>query len=122
MGNDHPASDRSQPAPDTVDDTFHVLRDRERRYALYFLLEHETASLETIADVVTGWTLASESGTAGRAAREEVHLNLIHRHVPMMVDAGVVAYDGETDTLSLDPCPATTRSFVQRACLDELRS
>lgn len=122
MGNDHPASDHSQPVPDTVDDAFLVLRDRDRRYALYFLLEHETASVETIADIVTGWARASESGTAGKAAREEVYLNLVHRHVPMMVDAGVVAYDEEAESLSLAPCPEATRSFVRRASLDELRS
>ncbi|MFC4437150.1 hypothetical protein ACFO3C_05525 [Halostagnicola sp. GCM10023398] len=56
MNNNRSASDRSYTDRDVIDDAFSVLRNRNRRYALYFLLEHETASLEEVADVVTGWT------------------------------------------------------------------
>ncbi|MFC4437151.1 hypothetical protein ACFO3C_05530 [Halostagnicola sp. GCM10023398] len=58
----------------------------------------------------------------GRETRDRVHLNLRHRHVPVMVEADVVRYDEVTDTLSLAPCPPATRSFVRLACLTETSS
>ncbi|WP_306057349.1 DUF7344 domain-containing protein [Natronococcus wangiae] len=122
MDDKRSAPDRSRADRDTIDDAFSVLRDQDRRYALYFLLEHETASLEEIADVVTGWTRASEYGMAGRNTRDRVHADLLHRHVPAMVAADVVGYDEETDTLSFAPCPPATRSFVRLACLAETDS
>lgn len=105
-----------------IDDAFLVLRNRDRRYALYFLLEHGTASLDEVADVVAGWTHASTYGMAGRGVRDGLYRDLVHCHVPMMVEAGVVSYDERTDTLSLAPCPPATRSFVRLACTAETSS
>ena len=122
MDNEQPASDRSRTDRSVIDDAFLILQNQDRRYALYFLLEHETASLEEVADVVTGWPQASEYGITGRETRDQVLRDLRHRHVPAMAEAGVVDYDEGTDTLSFTPCPPATRSFVRLACLAETDS
>lgn len=119
IGNERSASDRSRTDRSAIDDAFTVLRDRDRRYALYFLLEHETASMAEVADVVTGWARASEYGITGRETRDRVLANLRHRHVPAMAEAGIVEYDEGVDSLSLAPCPPATRSLVRLACLAE---
>lgn len=99
-----------------VDDAFATLRNRERRFALYFLLEHETAPIEELADVVVGWTAASTGATASRRRRNRVYVDLVHSHVPAMADAGLVSYDETDANVSLSPCPDAIRSFVRRAC------
>ncbi|TYL40615.1 hypothetical protein CV102_03335 [Natronococcus pandeyae] len=119
MDNEQSASDRSRTDRSVIDNAFLILQNQERRYALYFLLEHETASLEEVADIVTGWPRASEYGITGRETRDQVLRDLRHRHVPAMAEAGIVDYDEETDTLSFAPCPPATRSFVRLACLAE---
>lgn len=119
MDNEQSPSDRPRTDRSVIDDAFSVLQNQDRRYALYFLLEHETASLEEVADVVTGWPRASEYGMTGRETRDQVLRDLRHRHVPAMAEAGIVDYDEGTDTLSFAPCPPATRSFVRLACLAE---
>lgn len=100
------------------DDVFRVLRNRDRRYALYFLLEHGTVSLDELADVVVGWTNATTYGTASKRLRDGVYVDLTHRHLPAMADADVIRYDRESGEVSLS-CSATVREFVRLACETE---
>jgi hypothetical protein len=82
-----------------ADEVFRVLRDSHRRFALYFLLEHDSVSLAELADVVTGWRRANSHGTATRADRDRVYTLLRHQHVPAMEAAGLVAYDEANDVV-----------------------
>ncbi|WP_440765802.1 DUF7344 domain-containing protein [Natronorubrum sp. DTA7] len=103
-------------SPDVLDDAFLALRNRTRRYVCYFLLEHETASLSELADVVTGWIHATDGGIVEPQCRTNQYSNLVHTHVPRLVETGVVRHDTEAETLSLDPCPEPVRDVVARAC------
>ncbi|MFC4543821.1 hypothetical protein ACFO5R_17995 [Halosolutus amylolyticus] len=103
----------------TIDHGFVALRNQERRYALYFLLEQETASVAELADVVVGWMGASTNGMATRRERDRAYRTLVHQHVPVLVEFGIVDYDGGTKTVSMTPCPDAIREFVHLACLAE---
>lgn len=96
-----------------MDELYLVLRNRERRYALYLLLECGAISTEELADAVTGWTRAATYGMASRRVRDQVHLGLKHRHLPAMVEAGLVACDD--GTVSIDPCPGAARGIIRVA-------
>lgn len=96
-----------------MDELYLVLRNRERRYALYFLLEYGTTSIEELADAVTGWTRAATYGIASRRVRDQVHMGLKHRHLPAMVEAGLVACDD--GTVSIDPCSDAARGIIRVA-------
>lgn len=106
----------SDTSPDVLDDAFLALRDRTRRYVCYFLLEHGTASLSEVADVITGWIHATDSGIVEPQCRTNQYSNLVHTHVPRLVETGVVRHDEGTETLSLDPCPELVRDVIARAC------
>lgn len=106
-------------SPDVIDDAFLALRDRSRRYVCYFLLEHGTASLSEVTDVVTGWIHARDGRVVERQCRNQCHRALRHTHVPALVDAGVIHHDEDAGTLSLSRCPEPVREFAMRACKEE---
>ncbi|WP_265111149.1 DUF7344 domain-containing protein [Halosolutus halophilus] len=121
MGNkEH--SGGSDPDWEVIDHGFAVLRDQARRYALYFLLEQETASVEELADVVTAWMEATSYGMATSQQRDRIHQTLVHQHLPILADSEIVDYDAGTNTVSLTPCPDAIREFVRLACLAETGS
>lgn len=106
-------------SPEMIDDAFLALRDRNRRYVCYFLLEYETASLSEVADVVSGWINATNGSVVEPRCRTQCYLDLRHVHVPTLVDVGVISYDETTGTLSLAPCPDPVRELAMRACSAE---
>lgn len=112
-------ADESTASPEVIDGAFAALRSRERRYVCYFLLEHDSASVSELADVVAGWVHAPDGGIVEPKCRTERLLQLRHTHVPKLIDAGLVAHDDESDRLTLSPCPAVVREFVTRACRTE---
>ncbi|MCU4741761.1 hypothetical protein OB955_17670 [Halobacteria archaeon AArc-m2/3/4] len=77
------------------DDVFTAMQHRDRRYTLYFLLEHDGTSVDELADVVTGWTHVGEYGMVGRADWTRVYTALLHQHLPMMESAGLLVFDRE---------------------------
>lgn len=98
------------------DDLFRTLENRDRRYALYFLLEHETVSLTELADVVTGWTHARTQGAVCKRVYDQVLLELRIRHLPVMVDAELVEFDREDERVSLASVPDSIQWFLLRTC------
>ena len=119
MDSDQPAMNDPEADPAVIDDAFLVLRDRSRRYVCYFLLEHETASLSEVADVVSGWLYAANGCVVEPHCRRQRYRELVHTHIPKLVDTGVVHYDETNEMLSLSPCPDPIREFATRACAME---
>ncbi|WP_126663070.1 DUF7344 domain-containing protein [Haloterrigena salifodinae] len=106
-------------SPDLLDDAFLALRERDRRLVLYFLLEHETASLSELADVVTAWSHADDSRVIEPRCRNQWYLQLRQVHIPKLVDADIVTHDEETGRVSLASCPEPIRELAARACAAE---
>lgn len=88
---------------------FDVLADRRRRAVLRYLdaSDEESVSLSDLADHLVlegdaeeGGALAS-CGDALFGTRRRVAITLRHSHVPKLADAGAVAFDHETNTVSL---------------------
>lgn len=71
---------------------FGALSERDRRVVVYYLREHGSASLETLADVVGGWVEAGP-GSNEAVAHTDVRAGLHHVHLPTLEAAGVVEYD-----------------------------
>ena len=90
--------------PDGIDATFRILRERDRRVMLYFLLEHGTVTVGEIADVVTGWSAAMDGRVATEADWRRTRTELTARHLPMMAEASLVSHDVSTASIGLlDP-------------------
>lgn len=112
----------SHTTQNVVDDAFLALRNRKRRYVCYFLLEHETASLSELADVVSAWIHTADSRVVEPRCRDQCHLQLLHVHVPTLVETNLLAYDRDGKTVSLAPCPEPVRELIVRACRTETGS
>ena len=91
---------------DDLDGLFAALADSRRRTILSVLAnQYHPLSTETLARDVA----AREDGVAERAVSQdrvdEVRTSLIHVHLPLLNDAGLVGYDAETDTASYEGHP-----------------
>ncbi|SFS74783.1 DUF7344 domain-containing protein [Halostagnicola kamekurae] len=113
-------SDRSPLDPGCVDAAFEALQNRTRRYVLYFLLEHDRVSVRDLATVVTGWVKADSGETGDRSDRDGTFADLQHRHVPLLVESGLIEYEGTT--VSPSARFEAIRPFVERACTEETGS
>lgn len=84
-----------------VGDLLDVLSDPVAFHAVAYLAEAETASVEELADVVTGWTNADSGAVATPADRDQVQIELYHVSLPKLAKVGVVSFDSDAMTVSL---------------------
>lgn len=121
----------SSPSDDAVDPdrvreadaAFAVAADECRRLALHYLRDRGTADLDELATVVSGWARArrSDAEMVTPDEREQVRIALHHVHLPQLVDAGAVSYDGETGVAKLDAPSDLLVSILERSLVDERR-
>lgn len=72
-------------SPDRLDRTLDALAHRQRRRALYHLRDADGAvTVDALADAVADHADAD---------RDRVRASLYHRHLPKLVDVGLVAHD-----------------------------
>lgn len=94
---------------DGFDDMFAVLSNRYRRYALYHLADRSITDLDAVLDHI----VAREAERSGRVDRGELirrlRIEFHHRHLPMLADVGLVAYDERDGTLVYRERPAFER-------------
>lgn len=110
--------------PDAVDAAFDALADERRRLALYYLRGRESATLDELATVVSGWQQARAPGT-GRVTpddREGVRIALHHVHLPRLADAGFVSYDADAREVTVDRIPHVLDSVLDRSLADDRES
>jgi len=93
---------------------FGALAERDRRIVLYFLRERGSASIETLADLVTGWTEAGP-GPNGAVDRDDVRIALHHVHLPALDAAGLVEYDPDGERVTLVALSATEERILDAA-------
>lgn len=78
----------------TLNRTFDLLRDQQRRYVLK-KLETMTDDVASVEDLVT-YLLANDPDADGA---DRVTTALLHRTLPRLMDAGVVDFDARSDTV-----------------------
>lgn len=82
---------------DWIDDTLDVLRHHRRRFVLSDLDGRsppvDLADLaERVADSERGLDASDRVATGSTSTVERIEIDLHHRHLPMLVDAGLVRY------------------------------
>ncbi|AUV81082.1 hypothetical protein C2R22_04925 [Salinigranum rubrum] len=100
MTNHTPTDAGTSLGPESLSRAFSALANTRRRQAIRYLGHHRSLSLATLADGVA----ERESDVPLREVDEgtvrEVYLSLYHTHVPKLEDAGIVAYDQESDWIT----------------------
>lgn len=73
-----------------TDDLYRLLASEERRIVLDTLEGTASVSLDTLATEVV-------AGKRDATTEMEAKISLVHQHLPMLADAGVLEFDRETD-------------------------
>jgi hypothetical protein len=79
---------------------FDVLSSPRRRYVLANLQRcDEPTTLDELATDVCAWELGCEPGDLPEGREEPIRVSLYHAHVPMMVEVGLLEYEGDRHTV-----------------------
>lgn len=93
---------------------YRALASEERRRLLSLLLDGEQRCVEDVATLLVGWE-ATATGTAKQPAdRKRALLRLVHAHLPMLEEAGLVRYDSERSTVRMESLPAERVEQLER--------
>jgi hypothetical protein len=80
---------------------FDVLASPRRRYVLANLQRcTEPTKIEDLARDVCAWELGCDPGELPEGREDPIRVSLYHSHVPKMVDAGLLVYEGDRQTVS----------------------
>ncbi|WP_123538265.1 DUF7344 domain-containing protein [Halosimplex salinum] len=103
MENRVTGTERSEPdvGGERRDELFEVLTDPYRRVMLHSLQRTESpvTVAELAADVVA-WSDQRQGTDRSDIERSTVEVSLVHKHLPMMADSGVVRYDEDRKTVT----------------------
>ena len=107
-----------------ADAVFRVLSDEYRRCVLYYLQERESATVDELATVLTGWTQAREDAfeIATPDGRREVEMTLHHFHLPRMDEAGFVRYEYDSGEVELGVVPDLLEAVLERTLEGDRRT
>lgn len=108
-------------AADVDEDVVRALAERERRYVVYYALDHERVSIDELGDVVAGWVAANEGRVMVPPDRESLVIDLYHNHIPRLADAGLVEFDETTQVVTAVSLPGAVRDLVQLTYMAEHR-
>lgn len=88
----------------TLDETFDILRNRRRRDVLVYLsgTEDNSATLGDLAEHVAAKENGIDEDQLSSTQRKRVYIGLYQCHLPKMDDVGVVEYDQDRGTVTLD--------------------
>lgn len=110
----------SDDAPSLSDDRlYRGLAARQRRRLLFTLLDEEEMSVEEIATLLTGWVAAEGGLMATPSDYEEIRINLVHNHLPVLDDIGFVDYDLESGTVRLESLDAAVTALIRQSVTTE---
>ncbi|WP_137283396.1 DUF7344 domain-containing protein [Halorussus salinisoli] len=91
-GSDSDESDQSGRLPQ-LNQYFDALANERRRYALYYLSRHGTASEEELARHVVARETGRSPSALSEAEYERAISDLHHKHLPRLADYGLVEFD-----------------------------
>jgi len=98
-----------------ADDQFYqALAERRRRRILAHMLACDRCTVEELVDVLCGWEAAT-SRTVDASAVEQLHIELGHRHLPQLEEAGLLRYDRDAGEVIAESLSAPVEQLVRRS-------
>ncbi|PGF15025.1 hypothetical protein CP556_02040 [Natrinema sp. CBA1119] len=83
-----------------VDDVFRLLADRHARYALIYLHDNPTPTVEELADVLAAKDASDRATIATPADRNPIRIRLYHAILPRIDALGFIAFDSGTNAVT----------------------
>jgi len=91
------------------DDLFRAVADSHRRRLLAVLSSESAMPLDDLTDVLVGWE-STVSGPTGPDEWAQMKIELVHMHLPLLAEAGLVTRDD--DVVCLDSYPKPVEELV----------
>ncbi|WP_115863914.1 DUF7344 domain-containing protein [Halorussus litoreus] len=109
---------------DEVDALFDALADEHRRLVLYYLRDRESADLDELATVVSGWlqARAPDHDMVTPDDREGVRTALHHVQLPRLADTSFVSYDREAQVATLTGTTDLLAPILDQSLADDRRA
>jgi predicted transcriptional regulator len=85
-----------RPGAPTEQEVFDILSNRRRRYALYALLNDDTATIGSLAERIAAWENDCTVDEVTSTERKRVYTALQQSHLPKMERTGLISFDRET--------------------------
>lgn len=92
---------------------FAALAHQRRRYVLYYLRDHEEATLTELAHHIAAWEQDSASEPVPAAIEDRVRMDLTHSHLPKLEDYGLVEYDRRSESVCYTYPPSLLDEALQ---------
>ena len=92
---------------DNLDTTFELLSNARRRYLLYYLvtMDSPVAEIDAAVNAVATYE-ASHPNTDTPPTQENIEIDLQHRHLPKLANAGIIDFDPRHGTIRYTGTPA----------------
>lgn len=76
-----------------LEEVLSALSSARRRGTLYYLQEHEVATVDELAEQIVAWETDARPGKVDSDRHEAVVSELVHRHLPELADKQFIQYD-----------------------------
>ncbi|MCY4733008.1 hypothetical protein KY092_21000 [Natronomonas gomsonensis] len=104
------------------DEFYRALASSKRRRLLSYLLETTDSTVDELASVLSGWE-ATATGTM-RTQRDRLNrrIELIHVHLPLLANTGLIEYDPATGSVELESISPPVADIIRQSINAEDRS
>lgn len=96
-----------------VDDVLRALADSDARTVVAFVATRPEASLDRLAGVVVGASVAGENRIASPAEHDRTAVKLHHDTLPRLEDCGFLAYDPDERRVTDADVPEPVVAFLE---------
>ncbi|MFB6224175.1 MAG: transcriptional regulator [Haloarcula sp.] len=93
-----------------LDSLLEVLSAEPRRMIVSYLLEHDTAAVGELVDVVVGQSPAWEESDGDNW--DQMRSALYHQHLPALAAADIVVYDTDEQTVQIASLPPSATELI----------
>jgi DNA-binding transcriptional ArsR family regulator len=93
---DTSTEETDRPTEPTEQEVFDILSNRRRRYALYALLDDDTATIGSLAEQIAAWENDCTVPEVTPTERKRVYTALQQSHLPKLERTGLISFDRES--------------------------
>lgn len=97
------------------DRLYRALASTRRRRLLWLLLEEGRCTVEESVRVLLGWPVTEPDAMEIPDDRRGIHIELVHVHLPLLEDSGIVSYDTKDGIVELEPLEPPVEELIRRS-------
>ncbi|MFC7249179.1 hypothetical protein ACFQJ5_04920 [Halomicroarcula sp. GCM10025324] len=93
---------------------FKALAGPRRCHVLSVLLDRPEIAVDDLTDIIVGWQTTID-GPAGPDEWAQIKIELVHAHLPLLDDIGLVEFDDQAGEVRLEPLADPVQDVIRFA-------